>query len=112
MAHAEKRYSYLDKEALATIFGLKKLHQYLYGHKSIIYTDHKPLSYLFDPTQAISQLVSSHLQRWALTLSAYTYSIEYKSGKSNCNADAFSRMPLPDTSKDIPMPADTVFLLE
>ena len=112
MAPAEKRYSHLDKEALAIIFGLKKFHQYLYGHKFIIYTDHKPLLYLFDPTQAIPQLASSRLQRWALTLSAYTCSIEYKSGKSNCNADAFSRLPLPDTPTDIPMSTDTVFLLE
>ena len=112
MAPAEKRYSHMDKEALAIIFGLKRFHQYLYGRKFIIYTDHKPLSYLFEPTRAIPQLASSRLQRWALTLSAYTYSIEYKSGKSNGNADAFSRLPLPDTPADIPMPADTVFLLE
>ena len=49
MAPAEKRYSHLDKEALAIIFGLKRFHQYLYGRKFVIYTDHKPLSYLFDP---------------------------------------------------------------
>ena len=112
MASAEKRYSHMDKEALAIIFGLKRFHQYLYGRKFIIYTDHKPLSYLSDPTRAIPQLASSRLQRWALTLSAHTYSIEYKLGKSNGNADAFSRLPLPDTPADIPMPADTVFLLE
>ena len=81
MAPAEKRYCHLDKEALAIIFGLKKFYQYLYGRKFIIYTDHKPLSFLFDPTRAIPQLASSRLQRWALTLSAYTYSIEDKSGK-------------------------------
>ena len=50
MAPTEKRYSQLDKEALAIIFGLKRFQQYLYGCKFIIYTDHKPLSYLFDPT--------------------------------------------------------------
>ena len=112
MAPAEKRYSHLDKEALAIIFGLKKFYQYLYGRKFVIYTDHKPLSYLFDPIRAIPHLASSRLQRWALTLSAYTYSIEYRSGKSNGNADAFSRLPLPGIPTDIPMPTDTVFLLQ
>ena len=113
MAPAEKRYSHLNKEALAIIFGLKKFYQYLYGRKFIICMDHKPLLYLFDPTRAIPQLASSRLQRWALTLSAYTYySIEYKSGKSNCNADAFSRLPLPDTPTDIRMPTDTVLYLK
>ena len=112
LAPAEKRYCHLDKEALAIIFGLKKFHQYLYGRKFVIYTDHKPLSYLFDSTRTVSQLASARLQRWALTLSAYSYSIEYKAGKSNGNADALSRLPLPDIPTEIPMPADTNFLLE
>ena len=51
----------IDNEALDIIFGLKKFHQYWYGHKFIIYTKRKALSYLFDPTQAIPQLVSSHV---------------------------------------------------
>lgn len=62
------------------------------------------MSCLFDHTRAIPQ--------WALTLAAYSYSIVYKSGTSNCNADAFSRLPLPDTPTKVPMPADTGFLLE
>lgn len=37
MAPAEKRYSHMDKEALAIIFGLKRFHRYLYGCKFIIY---------------------------------------------------------------------------
>lgn len=45
-----------------------------------------------------------------MTLSAYTYIIEYQSGESNSNMDAFSRLPLPDTLTNISMPADTVFL--
>ena len=97
---------------MAIIFGLKKFHQYLYGRKFAIYTDHKPLSYLFDSTQTVPQIASAHLQRWALTLSAYSYSIEYKAGRSNGNADALSRLPLPDIPAEIPMPADTIFLLE
>ena len=35
MAPVEKRYSQLNKEALAIIFGLKRFHQYLYGRKFI-----------------------------------------------------------------------------
>lgn len=48
LAPAEKRYYQLDKEGLAVIFGLKKFHQYLFGCHFIIFTDHKPLSHLFD----------------------------------------------------------------
>ena len=112
LAAAERRYCHLDKEALAIIFGLSKFHKYLYGRAFIIYTDHKPLSYLFDASKAIPQMASARIQRWAITLSAYNYSIEYKPGQCNSNADALSRLPLPDTPVEIPTPADTVFLLD
>ena len=85
----------------------------MYGRAFIIYTDHKPLSYLFDASRAIPQMASASIQQWAITLSAYNYSIEYKPGQcNNSNADALSRLPLPDTPVDIPTLADTVFLLD
>ena len=112
LAPAERRYSHLDKEALAIIFGLQKFHQYLFGRTFIIYTDHKPLSYLFDASRAIPQMASARIQRWAITLSAYSYTIEYKPGQCNSNADALSRLPLPNQPKEVPTPADTIFLLD
>ena len=71
-----------------------------------MYSDHKPLSYLFDSTQTVPQLASAHLQRWALTRSAYSYSIEYKAGNSNGNVDPLSRLPLTDIQTEISMTAD------
>jgi len=37
----ERNYSTLEKETLAIIYGVKKFHQFLYGHTFIIKTDHK-----------------------------------------------------------------------
>lgn len=45
---AERNYSTMEKEALTVIFGVKKFHQFLYGHTFTIKTDHKPLEGLFN----------------------------------------------------------------
>lgn len=78
LTDTEKRYSQLDKEELAILFGVKKYHTYLYGRQFKIKSDHKAL---FNESKAVPNMASARLQRWALTLSAYSYSIEYKPGK-------------------------------
>ena len=90
---AEKRYSQLEKEGLAIVSGIKKFHNFLYGRHFIIESDHRPLSFLFNEAKGIPQMASSRIQRWAITLSAYNYTICYKKGKTLCNADALSRLP-------------------
>ena len=53
LAPAEKQYSQLEKEALAIVFGINKFHQFLYGRKFVILSDHKPLQGLFNETKGI-----------------------------------------------------------
>ena len=53
---------------------------------------------------------SSRVQCWALTLSAYDYSIQYKPGTQMSNADAFSRLPLPSTIDHVPTPGNILLL--
>ena len=93
---AEKRYSQLDKEGLAIVFGVKRFHQYLAGRHFTILSDHKPLQHLFQETRGIPTLASARIRRWALVLAAYDYSIKYKPGAAHANADVLSRLPLPD----------------
>ncbi len=109
---AEKGSSQLDKEGLAIIFAVKHFHQYLYGRAFKIYTDHKPLMSLFSETRCIPLLASARIQLWALTLSAYQYSIVYRAGKENANVDALSRLPLPETSAVSYVPPGTVFSMD
>ena len=52
------------------------------------------------------------VQRWALTLAAYEYTIRYKAGKQNDNADALSRLPLATMPQNIPQPGETVLLMD
>ena len=81
LSPAEQKYSQLDKEGLAITFGVKRFHHYLLGRRFTIYSDHKPLQHLFGRSRAIPPMASARIQRWALTLSAYDYEINYKLGK-------------------------------
>ena len=112
LSQAERKYSQLDKEALAIIFGVKRFHQFLCGRRFTILSDHQPLKYLFAENRAIPVIVSARVQRWALALSAYDYTIEFKPGSLHGNADGLSRLPLPDKPSSVPLPGEMVLLLE
>ena len=110
---AEQKYSQLDKEALAIIFGVTRYHQYLYGCHFELKTDHKPLTHIFSEKKGVPVMASARVQRWALILSAYSYTIQYKKGAENSNADALSRLPLPTKMNDPPpQPAEVVYLMD
>ena len=47
MNGVEKKYSQLEKEALAIIYGVKKFHNYIYGRFFTIESDHRPLAFIF-----------------------------------------------------------------
>ena len=104
----EKRYGQIDKEALEIMFGLKRFHLYLYGRHFTILTDHKPLERIFGPKTAIPSLAAMRLQRWAIILSAFNYSIRFVPSKQNAVADALSRLPLPSMSTE----EDAIFRVE
>ena len=93
LTDTQRNYSQIQKEALAIVFALNKFHHFLYGRKFILVTDHKPLQTLFGPTKATPSLAANRLARWALMLSQYEYTIEYRKTADHGNADALSRLP-------------------
>ena len=57
-------------------------------------------------------MASAHIQRWALTLSAYDYDIVFRPGRQHANADVLSRLLLPDHPTTVPLPQESVLLME
>ncbi|GKB69611.1 putative reverse transcriptase domain-containing protein, partial [Tanacetum coccineum] len=82
----EKNYTTHDLELGAVVFALKIWRHYLYGTKSVIYTDHKSLQYIFDQKD-----LNMRQSRWIELLSDYECEIKYHTGKANVVADALSR---------------------
>ena len=109
---AEQNYSNIEREALAVTFGVKKFRDYLYGRHFWLYTDHKPLMTLFNEHKPIPSEVSPRIQRWALLISGYSYTICYKPGAFMSHADALSRLPTPDTNHDTTVPEECVLSMD
>ena len=65
-----------------------RFHEYLYGGNFEVFTDNNPLTYIL-----ITAKLDATGQQWVANLANYTFSIKYKSGKSNVDADALSRNP-------------------
>lgn len=86
---SEINYSAIEKELLAIVWATKYFRPYLFGRKFTIYSDHKPLQWLFSIKEPNSKLL-----RWRLKLEEFDYQIKYKKGKLNKNADALSRIQL------------------
>ncbi|KAG1692962.1 hypothetical protein GQR58_007175 [Nymphon striatum] len=58
-------------------------------------TDHKPLQAIFDFKKGLPSCgITARLQRYAMRLAMFDYSVEHRSGSRNSNADALSRAPV------------------
>ena len=79
LSKSERNYAQIEKEALSIIFGVKKFHEYLYGRKFVLVTEHKPLLSLLGPKSGIPILAAARMQRWD--------DIEYRSTAKHANAD-------------------------
>ncbi|XP_037504904.1 uncharacterized protein K02A2.6-like [Rhipicephalus sanguineus] len=108
---AERNYAQLDREGLAVVFAAHKFHKYIAGRKVTFVTDHQPLLGILGPGKPTAQVLSPRMTRWCIKLSAYDYNIVYRHGKNHQNADALSRLPLPERL-DEPWPPGEVLLFE
>ncbi|GJV50056.1 putative reverse transcriptase domain-containing protein [Tanacetum coccineum] len=82
----EKNYTTYDLELGTIVFALKIWRHYLYGIKSVIYTNHKSLQHIFSQKD-----LNIRRRRWIELFSDYDCEIRDHPGKTNVVADALSR---------------------
>ena len=63
LTESQRKYSQIQKEALAIVLALRKYHQYLYGRKFILVINHKPLLSVFSTTKATPAFAVDRLAR-------------------------------------------------
>ena len=74
----------------------EKFHDYLYGSQFEVITFNNPLTYVLTTAK-----LDATGQRWVAALSGYKFSIKYRSGKKNADADGLSRCKHPQEVKTI-----------
>lgn len=87
LTRTEQNYATNEKEALAIVWALQHLRNYIYGIADLtIYTDHQPLTF------AISEKNPNlKIKRWKAMIEESGANLVYKPGKQNVVADALSR---------------------
>lgn len=96
LSDVETRYSQIEKELLAVVFGLERFHQYTYARPVTVQSDHKPLEVI-----ARKPLLTApkRLQRMLLRVQAYDVDIVYRKGTKMQLADTLSRAYLPKSNQ-------------
>lgn len=85
LTSTERRYAQTEKEALALVWSVERFHYYLFGRKSDLITDHKPLDIIFGPNSR----PCARIERWVLRFQSYKYNVIYEAGKSNIAGEIY-----------------------
>lgn len=105
LSKAERNWTVTEREAYAIVWSVTYFRSYLLGSKFTVISDHKPLLWLRSITNPTPKLA-----RWIFNLEEYDFTIEYKEGSKNVNADVMSRIPVPCTALEITSLESTISL--
>ena len=77
-----------------------------------MYTDNLSLKSLFNEKQPVPVQAAGRIQRWALALANYEYTMAFRPTHKHSNADALSRLPTESVEIEEPIPTELVNLME
>ena len=89
LSPVECRYSQTEREALAIVWAVERLHVYLYGGPFTLYTDCRPVQLIFENAKSKPP---ARIERWNLHLQGYDFSVVHTRGIWN-PSDFLSRHP-------------------
>ncbi|GKA20166.1 reverse transcriptase domain-containing protein [Tanacetum coccineum] len=92
---------------LAVVYAFEKFRSYFILNKSIVYTDHSALKYLFAKKDSKARLL-----RWVLLLQEFTFKVIDTKGDENLAADHLSRLENPYENVLDPKEVNEKFPLE
>nr|GEZ93081.1 reverse transcriptase domain-containing protein [Tanacetum cinerariifolium] len=90
MNQAEANYTTTAKKLLTVVYAFENFRSYLIMNKSIVYTDHSALKYLFAKKDAKARLL-----RWILLLQEFDFKVIDTRGAKNYAADHLLRLENP-----------------
>lgn len=98
LSSAQRKYAVMELELLSIVEVLREFRNILLGHRIIVHTDHKNLSF--------ANFQSDRVNRWRLIVEEFASEIKYIKGENNVVADALSQLPLVEDG------SETCFALE
>nr|GEW69041.1 reverse transcriptase domain-containing protein [Tanacetum cinerariifolium] len=107
MTKAESHYTMTEKEILAVVYAFEKFWSYLILNKSIVYTDHSALKYLFAKKDSKARLLW-----WVLLLQEFKFKVIDTKGVENLATDHLSRLENPHQNMLDPKEINEVFPLK
>ncbi len=84
---AEAKYAPTEGECCALTWAVGKFRHYLHGYHFICLTDHQALVWL-----STARFHNAKLERWALKLQEFSFTVIHKKGSENVVADCLSRL--------------------
>uniref|UniRef100_A0A5S6Q5I1 RNA-directed DNA polymerase n=1 Tax=Trichuris muris TaxID=70415 RepID=A0A5S6Q5I1_TRIMR len=98
LSSTERKYSIVEKEALACVWAVEKWRPWLWGIPFELCSDQQALTTLL--TSKAADRARMRIARWSARQLPFTYTVRHKPGTLNVVADTLSRLPIQSTDTE------------